>query len=190
MKDKLSDENKIPKNNKRDWIETIMIGIVVIVINVFFFNITVVRGDSMNPTLGDGDRLILKKYETLLNIEEYNKGDIVAFKSPIDKDNRFFIKRVVGIPGDKINIIEGNLYINDEYIKEPYVENECFTESLSYGANFIVPEDQIFVIGDNRSPGGSNDSRSFGSISIKEIKGKVVLRIFPFNKIGKALDNR
>ena len=186
MKHKLSDENKTSKTNKREWIETIIMGIIVIVINVFVFNITIVNGESMNPTFENGDRLILKKYETLLNTEEYNRGDIVAFKSPIDKDNRFFIKRVVGISGDKINISEGNLYINDKYINEPYVENESFTEALSYGENFIVPEDKIFVMGDNRFPGGSNDSRSFGSVSVDQIKGKVVLRIFPFNKINKA----
>jgi len=187
MKDKLSDENKTSETNKRDWIETIMIGIVVIVLNVFVFNITIVKGESMNPTLGNGDRLILKKYETLLKTEEYNRGDIVAFRSPIDKDNRIFVKRVVGISGDEISIVEGDLYINGEYVNEPYVPNESFTESLSYGGNFIVPEDEIFVMGDNRFPGGSNDSRSFGSVSIEEIKGKVVFRIFPFNKINKDL---
>lgn len=187
MKHKLSDENKTSKTNKQEWIETIIIGIVVIVINVFVFNITTVSGESMNPTLGNGDRLILKKYETLLNTEEYNRGDIVVFKSPLDKDNRSFIKRVVGISGDKINILGGNIYINDEYINEPYVEKESFTESLSYGENFIVPEDEIFVMGDNRLTGGSNDSRSFGSVSVEGIKGKIVLRIFPFNKIDKDL---
>lgn len=185
MKHKLNDENKTSKTNKREWTETIIIGIVAIVINVFFFNITIVNGQSMNPTLENGDRLILKKYETLLNIEEYNRGDIVAFKSPIDKDNRYFVKRVIGISGDKINILEGKLYINDEYVNEPYVENESFTESLAYGENFIVPEDMIFVMGDNRFPGGSNDSRSFGSVSVEKIKGKVVFRIYPFNKINK-----
>lgn len=187
MKDKLNDENKTSKTNKREWMESIIIVIIAIVINVFIFNITTVSGESMNPTLENGDRLILKKYEKLLNTEVYSRGDIVVFKSPLDKDNRSFIKRVVGVPGDKINISRGDLYINDEYIKEPYVENESFTESLSYGKNYIVPEYKIFVMGDNRLTGGSNDSRSFGSISVEEIKGKVVLRIFPFNKINKNL---
>ena len=187
MGHKLKDVNKTSKINKRDWIESIIIIMVVIVINVFVFNITTVSGESMNPTLENGDILILKKYEALLKTEEYKRGDIIVFKSPLYKDKRSFIKRVVGIPGDKINILEGNLYINDEYINETYIENESFTESLSYGENYIVPEGMIFVIGDNRLPGGSDDSRSFGSVSIEGIKGKVVLRIFPFNKISRDL---
>ncbi len=187
MKNQLSEENEPSKMNKRDWIETIMIGIVVIFLNIFVFNITIVKGESMNPTLENGDRLILKKYETLLKTEEYKRGDIVAFRSPIEKDDRFFVKRVVGISGDQISILEGDLYINGDYINEPYVQNESFTESLSYGEDFVVPADEIFVMGDNRFPGGSNDSRSFGSVPIELIKGKVVLRIFPFNKINKDL---
>ncbi|MDR7857877.1 signal peptidase I [Tissierella sp.] len=178
-------KDKIAEANKREWIESLIIIIVGIFINTFIFSITAVSGESMAPTLEDGDRLLLRKYKVVLNTEEYNRGDIVVFRSPLEDDSRAFVKRVIGVPGDKINILEGKLYINDEYIKETYVESKSFTESLLYGVNYIVPKDEVFVIGDNRLPRGSNDSRSFGSVSMEEIKGKVVFKIFPFNRMGK-----
>lgn len=186
MEIKLSNEKKSAKNNKLEWIETISLMMVALFINIFILNITTVSGESMNPSLENGDRLILKKYEVVLNTEKYKIGDIVVFKSPLEDDDRLFIKRVIGVPGDKINILNGDLYINGEYINEPYIENQSFTESLSYGESYTVPEDEIFVMGDNRFTGGSNDSRSFGSVSLENIKGKVVFRIFPFNRIGKS----
>ncbi len=178
-------KGKTAKTIKQEWIESLIIIIVGILINTLVFSITAVSGESMAPTLEDGDRLLIRKYKVVLNTEEYNRGDIVVFRSPLEGDNRSFIKRVIGFPGDKINILDGKLYINDKYIKEPYVENKLFTESLLYGENYIVPKDEIFVIGDNRFPRGSNDSRSFGSISSKEIEGKVVFKIFPFGKMSK-----
>lgn len=187
MNNNLNEKKKTKVTNRKDWIESIFIIMVAIFINTCIFNVTYVKGDSMNPTLEEGDRIVLKKYEAILNTEEYNKEDIVVFKSPIEGDKRSFIKRIIGIPGDIINISDGRLYVNDEYVKEAYIEENSFTESLIYGENYKVLEDEVYVIGDNRFPGGSNDSRSFGTISLKEIKGKLVFRIFPFSKIGKKL---
>ena len=185
----LNNKNKPIKSNKREWFETIFIISILIVIKVFIFDITYVSGQSMSPTIEDGDSLLLKKYESVLNIEEYNRGDIVVFESPLDKEEKpflkkMFVKRVIGLPGDKINICEGKVFVNNESIDEVYINNNLFTDSLYYGDNYIVPEGEIFVIGDNRGPGASNDSRSFASISLESIKGKAVFRIFPFDKIG------
>ena len=185
----LNNKNEAIKNNKREWFETISIITILIVIKVFIFDITYISGQSMSPTIEDGDSLLLKKYESVLNNEEYNRGDIVVFESPLDKEEKpflkkMFVKRVIGLPGDKINISEGKVFVNNESIEEVYIKNNSFTDSLYYGDNYIVPEGEIFVIGDNRGPGGSNDSRSFGSISLASIKGKAVFRIFPFDKVG------
>ena len=185
----LNNKNEAIKNNKREWFETISIITILIVIKVFIFDITYISGQSMSPTIEDGDSLLLKKYESVLNNEEYNRGDIVVFESPLDKEEKpflkkMFVKRVIGLPGDKINISEGKVFVNNESIEEVYIKNNSFTDSLYYGDNYIVPEGEIFVIGDNRGPGGSNDSRSFGSISLESIKGKAVFRIFPFDKVG------
>lgn len=189
MRTNSNNKKKPIKNNKREWIETVSIIMIVILIKIFIFDITYVRGQSMGPTLEDGDRLLLKKYESVLNIEEYNRGDIIVFESPLEKaENIFrkkmFVKRVIGVTGDKINISEGRVFVNNEYINEVYIENNSFTESLYYGENYIVPKGEVFVIGDNRRLGASNDSRSFASISLESIKGKVMFKIFPFDKTG------
>ena len=172
------------KNTKRELLESITIILTVIFINIFIFGITTVSGDSMNPTLKNKDRLLLKKYGATLQTEKYNRGDIVVFKSPLEDDKRLFIKRILGIQGDKINILDGKVFVNDKYIEESYVELGSYTEGLLYGKDFIVAEGEIFVLGDNRLSGKSNDSRSFGSISIEKVKGKVVFRVFPFNKLN------
>lgn len=184
MKIKNKNKNKSIKDDKVEWSEIIIPVIAALFINLFVLNITTVSGESMNPSFENGDRLILKKYETILKTEKYVIGDIIVFKSPLENDDRLFIKRVIGIPGDEINILDGELYINNQHIDEPYIENESFTESLLYGTSYTVPEAEVFVMGDNRFFGGSNDSRSFGSVPLENIKGKVVFRVFPFNKIG------
>ena len=145
-------------------------------------NITVVRGESMNPTLNDGDKLILAKNK--VQTTSYKRGDLVVFISPEDK-TKLLIKRIIGLPGDKINIEKGYVKVNDEYIDEPYIDKDIYTQSLKKGDDYIVPENRIFVIGDNRLPKRSNDSRFFGSISLESVKGKAVFRIYPFNKIQK-----
>lgn len=188
MKYNLKKENKKTNNDIKDWIKSISVAILIAVfIKTFIFNVTYVKGESMYPTLEEGDRLILKKYETVLETQEYKRGDIVVFKSPLENDNRSFIKRVIGLPGDKINILNGKVYINDKEIKESYTEKELFTEPLIYGNSYIVLENELFVIGDNRLPGKSNDSRGFGPIELEGIEGKVLLRIFPFNKLDTKL---
>lgn len=186
--DKNMKRRKDRENNMGEWIKSISIALATaIFIKTFIFNITYVKGDSMNPSLEERDRLILKRYETVLKTEKYKRGDIIVFKSPIEGDDRSFIKRVIGIPGDKINISQGSLYINDEHIEESYIQEDAYTEALLYGEDYLVGEDELFVIGDNRYPGKSNDSRGFGAVDLREIQGKVVYRIFPINKVGKDL---
>lgn len=183
------DINEGTKNIKREWIESLTIILIVMFINIFIFGITTVRGESMDPTLNNNDRLLLKKYGATLQIEKYDRGDIVVFKSPLEKDKRLFIKRIIGLPGDKINILDGKVFVNDKCIEETYIKNNSYTKELLYGENFTVPEGEIFVVGDNRLRGGSNDSRSFGSIPLEDIKGKVILRVFLLISLEKISDN-
>lgn len=177
--------NRKEKNNKIEWLKSFAIAIIIsFFIKFLIFDVTYVKGDSMNPTLEEGDRLILKKYGTVLDIEEYDRGDIVIFPSPLENDRRLFIKRIIGLPGDKIDIIDGQIYINDEYVFEPYIQKHSFTQSIIFGNNYIVPKNHIFVIGDNRTNRGSFDSRHFGSVPIEKVKGKIIFRVFPFSKAG------
>ena len=164
-----------------------MILLLEIFINTFVFNVTQVRGDSMQPTLESGDMLLLKRYKTFLNIEKYNRGDIIVFKSPLPGRKTHFIKRVIGVPGDRINIMEGKVHIDGEKIDEPYIQEGVYTETLIYGTDFTVPNGQVFVMGDNRMPGESTDSRMFSSISTESIEGKISFKYTAPNKIERNL---
>ena len=170
---------------KKEILDLIIIVIVFFLVNKFIFGVATVNGNSMNPTLEGRDVLIVKKYGAILQTGDYNYGDIVVFKSLEENDNRLFIKRVIGISGDKIEIKNGELYINNNYIKETYIDADSYTEPLEYGEKYQVPKNEIFVMGDNRFPGGSNDSREFASVPLDKLKGKILVRILPLNKVSK-----
>ncbi|MBR0427189.1 MAG: signal peptidase I [Clostridia bacterium] len=99
----------------------------------------------------------------------------------IGKDS--YIKRVIALPGEHVEIKEGNVYINEKILEENYIKNSINTEVNVGFDNFIVPDNCIFAMGDNRS--GSQDCRNFGCIPIDKIEGKVLFRVWPFNKLGK-----
>lgn len=167
--------------NKKDILSYIIIIIVVVLIRTFLITLVKVDGTSMYPTLNDNDLLILKKYDK--NIERF---DIVVVKYNKSK----LVKRVIGLPGEKIKItttkvgnnITSTIYINGEKLEENYgyekIENAGIAkEEITLG------EDEFFVMGDNRN--NSSDSRIIGPIKKKDIVGVTNTRIFPLNKIGK-----
>lgn len=152
--------------------------IIVLVIFVRMFIVTPVRvdGKSMYSTLNNGDILILNKISN-----NYNRFDIVVIKSGRNK----IVKRIIGLPGDKIEYIDNELYINDKKIKDKSISRTGdFSLMELYGYDKI-PDNYYFVMGDNR--GNSMDSRDYriGLIKKSSIIGKTSIRIFPFNKIGK-----
>lgn len=157
----------------KEIIPYVVIILVVILIRSFVITPVRVSGSSMYPTLKDGDIVLLKKYDK--NIERF---DIVVCNYNDSK----IIKRVIGLPGETIKYVNGFLYINNQKIEDISLNVETddfYLEDLGYE---IIPEDYYFVLGDNR--GISKDSRIIGLISIDDIDGVGVLRIFPFNKIG------
>lgn len=95
-----------------------------------------------------------------------------------------FIKRVIGLPGEHIKIEDGKVYINGEEYKEDYLQEDVKTTSSGVFTDFVVPENYVFAMGDNRAE--STDCRSFGCIPLEKIEGRVVLRFFPFNRFGKV----
>lgn len=129
-----------------------------------------VDGDSMNKTFKNGDILILYK------LSKINRFDVIVLHE--EKDNEKIIKRVIGMPGDTVAIKDGEIYINDEKIDDEY----AYGMTSDYD-RITLKSDEYFILGDNRLI--SKDSRYFGPIKEKEIKGKVVFRIFPFSKFGK-----
>ena len=95
-----------------------------------------------------------------------------------------YIKRVIALPGEHVEIKEGKVYINGEELDEPYLKDDVITEPTGVLNDFIVPENTVFAMGDNRE--GSKDCRAFGCIPLEKIESKVVIRFWPLNKFGKV----
>jgi len=132
---------------------------------------------SMIPTLEIGDRVLVNKF--IYRFTDPRRGDIIVFQS-VDNANEDLIKRVVGLPGDKIAVRGGRLFVNGEPQKEPYT-NKKFPDR-SFFAQTKVPKHHVFVMGDNR--GNSADSRVFGPLPEKNIEGEAFLRFWPPDRIG------
>ena len=169
--------------NKKDILSYILIIIAVILIRTLVITLVKVDGSSMNPTLNDKDILILKKYDK--NIERF---DIVVIKY----DNLKLVKRVIGLPGEKIKITStkiGNntssiIYINGEKLEENYGKEKIRPEYIGLAKEEIkLADDEYFVIGDNRND--SSDSRIIGPIKRNQIVGITTTRLFPLSKFGK-----
>jgi len=174
-KDLKKDTKKRKKSMIREVLETVIsAGIIAFIIITFIGQVTVVRGASMEPTLHNGERLIANKIS--YRFESPERGEIIIFRPPIEI-KRNYIKRIIGVPGDKIEIINGEVFLNEEKLEEPYVKYKSF-ENLSA---FIVPPDSYFVLGDNRS--NSSDSRYWGFVPRKNIVAKAWVVFWPLNKI-------
>lgn len=157
----------------KELIPYLVIIIIVVLIRLFIVTPVRVSGSSMHPTLKNNDIVLLKKYDK--NIERF---DIIVFKY---KDSKL-IKRVIGLPGEHIKYVNGILYINNEKIDDVKLDAQTYNFYLEELGYEIIPDGYYYVLGDNREV--SQDSRTIGLISKKDIKGVGVFRIFPFNKIG------
>ena len=154
---------------------------------LYFVRPTIVKRSSMEDTLHENDYMIM--YRQAYRKHGPERGDIVIFQSELPDETtgkaKLLIKRVIGLPGDEISIADSQLYINGEEYIEDYLK-DGYTPAFEIpaeGETFTVPEDSYFCMGDNRV--GSVDSRysEVGPVSADLIKGKVVIRLFPFNKI-------
>lgn len=150
--------------------------LIVLAIRFFVIEPHSVSGSSMLETFQDNDYLFVEKVSYIFSNPK--RGDVVVFNPPLeDRTSDRFIKRIIGVPGDTVRVSEGITYVNNI----PQAEN-FVTHKSSQEANVTLGKDQYFVMGDNRS--GSYDSRSWGPITKSEIKGQVLLRLYPFNKIN------
>ena len=191
-----------------EWILCFVIAYVIyLVLNYFIGTIAGVKQSSMYPTSKEGDRVVISR-RVLFN-KSINRSDVVILEAPIDVEEndtiyavyqdkngldyfaynvmglgkRSYIKRVIGLPGDHLYIAEtGEIYINDELLDESYLVDGLKTPRTGNYYDVDIPEGYVFVMGDNRE--GSRDSRELGLIPIDKIEGKVVIRIWPLNKIG------
>lgn len=165
-----------------DWVKSISIALlVVILLNLYVFNLSTVKGHSMEPTLKEKEWLFVNKIVYMTGHPK--RGDVVILKDPelTNVDRQFLVKRVVAIAGDKVEIRSGKLYVNGEYVQEPYTDNRI--EDGDRGP-FVVEENRYFVMGDNRHRGASKDSRIFGSVEAGLIQGRADFILWPFGKVG------
>jgi signal peptidase I len=138
----------------------------------------IVVGPSMEPTLHDLERLFVNKL--VYRLHAPRQGDIIVFGYPKDPE-RDFIKRVVGLPGQTIEIQDGRVYVDGEFMPEPYI---AFPDHHTSNGPVEVPAGHVFVLGDNRR--NSEDSRYFGCVPTKNIHGQAFLIYWPINRFGLA----
>lgn len=178
------------KDEILEWVESFVFAIfVVILVFTFFFRIVLVDGDSMNNTLMDKDRLIV----THINYTA-QKGDIVVLNS--HGLNKTIIKRVVGTAGDKVvvdyndnKVTVNGEEISNEHNKEPMFDTGNFNHEYETSQNvyeYTVPDDCIFVMGDNRNNSADGRDPRVGFIKNEDVLGKAVFRLYPFESIGKV----
>ncbi|MNZ49999.1 Signal peptidase I S [compost metagenome] len=167
-----------------DWLKTLVIAFAVVtLLHAFVFNLSTVEGHSMEPTLTEDEWLLVNKFIYLFSKPKL--GDIIILTEPnvYTKDKKLLVKRVVGVPGDRIEIYNQRLYRNGELVDEPYTDS--LIEDMSYGPE-IVGEGHYFVMGDNRHARASMDSRSFQAVSENLIRGRADMILWPFKEF-KAL---
>ena len=163
------------KNIIKELIPYIVIILVVVSIRSFIVTPIKVNGDSMVPTLKDGEILLLKKYD-----RTFERFDIIVFTYNQSR----LIKRVIGLPGDYVEYRDDNLYINGKKIKENFVKNSKTKDFKMEDIELDkVSEGCYFVMGDNRN--NSTDSRMIGEVCKEDIKGSTNFSLLPFNKFGK-----
>ncbi|MDR3763747.1 MAG: signal peptidase I [Acidobacteriota bacterium] len=161
------------------WLKECVIGLAVSVfIIVFLYQPVKVEGTSMMPELKDQERIFINKYAYRLGAVE--RGDVVVFRYPGDPSKNY-IKRVVGVPGDAVEIAQGQVLLNGARLEEPYVP-EQFRDERSMSA-LTVPQGCYFVLGDHRNL--SSDSRDFGVVERGAIFGKAVFAYWPTQLMGK-----
>lgn len=167
------------KSETMEWIKSIATAVVIaLLIKTFVFNSTYVIGNSMYPTLLEKDRLFAVKVP--LYFSGPSRGEVIVLEAP-DSASKDYIKRVIGLEGDSIKIIDGLVYLNGQLLEEDYIEDNSYTHTYTE-SEWEVPKGQIFVLGDNRDEFASKDSRYFGCVDLDAVKGITGFRYFPFNK--------
>jgi len=167
----------LKKNETLSFVLTIVIAVLIaLFVRNFIFNIAVVNGESMNPTLNEKDKLICLSYK---RFKDLPRGEIVVIDAP--NDSRNYIKRIIAKGGDTIEFKDGKVILNGKVLKENYTSSDYTESSIE---KLTLKEDEYFVMGDNRLPKMSVDSRYFGPINKKRIKSAAVYRMFPIKDKG------
>jgi len=166
------------RHEVRVWTRDLLIAIgLALVIIIFLYQPVKVEGTSMAPLLSDQERIFINKF--VYRFEPIQRGDVVVFWYPLDR-TKSFIKRVIALPGESVEIRQGIVYVDGEEIREPYVPPQY--EDLSDYGPVRVPPNMYFVMGDHRI--SSNDSRVFGPVPSRFIYGRAVFAYWPVDHFG------
>ncbi len=170
------------KKEIMEWVKIIASALVLSFVITQFVKPTLVKGESMYPTLEENDYLIVNRVTH--RFSGFEKGDIIVFSTELltddGKSHKDLVKRVIATEGDKIKIENSNVYVNDVLIEEPYITDNR-TDAV---INLVVGEDELFVMGDNRERSLDSRHQDVGLVKEKDVMGKVLVRLFPFDKIG------
>src|ERR1700735_687845 len=175
-----TDNGRIPQLRRelRSWTRDLAVGLgLLLVVIIFLYQPVKVDGTSMAPLLSDQERIFINKF--VYRFEPIERGDVVVFWYPLDK-SKSFIKRVIGLPGETIELRGGRLYVNGAAQKEIYIP-PSYLDGSSYGP-ITIPEGNYFVMGDQRD--SSNDSRVVGAVGRPYIYGKAVFAYWPVDHFG------
>src|SRR6266436_7080272 len=162
----------------RDLAFSVLIAVILI---VFIYQPVKVEGTSMMPSLTDQERIFINKFTYRFGMGSIERGDMVVFWFPLDK-TKSYIKRVIGLPGEKVEVDNGIVLVNGKRLSEAYVPDE-YRDHNTYPAIQVEPN-HYYVLGDHRS--SSNDSRAWGTVDRGFIYGKAVFVYWPLDKMGRV----
>ncbi len=166
------------------WIRDLAFSVLIaVVLIVFIYQPVKVEGTSMMPSLKNQERIFINKFTYRFGLGSIRRGDAVVFWYPMDP-TKSYIKRVIGIPGDRIRIASGQVYVNNRPLIEDYVTDRDNGSWPPSAHDQAVPPDRYFVLGDNRS--SSSDSRAWGFVPRENIYGKAVFAYWPLEEMGRV----
>ena len=152
----------------------LVVAAIAVLVSMLFLPILQVTGNSMTPTLEDGEILMTVKGSS------FRQGDVVAFYY----NNKILVKRVIAYAGEWVNIDEeGNVYVNDVQLNEPYISEKAFGE-CNITLPYQVPDGKIFVMGDHRATSADSRNTAIGCVSEEQIVGRILFRLWPFSRWG------
>lgn len=164
-----------------DFLETIVVALsIFVVVYLFLFQPHEIKGNSMEPNFHNNQYILTDKIS--YRFREPQRGEVIIFKAPGNPDVDY-IKRIIGLPGDRVKVLNGKVYVNDQQLPETYLAESTPllpASTMQEGIPITVPEGELFVMGDNRPH--SSDSREFGPIPTSSIIGKAFLRYWPINQ--------
>jgi signal peptidase I len=162
------------------WVKVIVSAFVIaIILRTFIFQMALVNQSSMDPTLHEGQMLVISKINYFVGSPQ--RGQIVVLKD--DYQNKLLIKRVVGLPGETVELKDGKVYINDAELSPDYTAAPTYPYSQDQ-YKWTLPEGEYFVMGDNRTHSRDSRASDVGMIDRKKIVGEAVFRLWPFDKLG------